>query len=89
MPAFHSQTPEALLKEVAEYLRLRGLQLGIEAHPVFKAKQARKTAAAAKEYALNQVAQELENATLQPPFTLNEFDRLCSASNPPGGTHGI
>ena len=84
MLAFKSLTLQELLKEVAEYLRLRALQVGLPAHPTFKkANKARREYARAQDDALNLVARELGSAIIVPATSV-----LCSSSVIDTATHG-
>ena len=65
MLILESSSPQELLKEVVEYLRIRGLQLGLDQHPTMKATIKRRNLAEARENALKLVAQELEGAEIR------------------------
>lgn len=65
MLVFESRTTQQLLKEVAEYLRLRGLQRGVAYHPQYRASKGEKNHARAQEDALRLVAGELDAATVE------------------------
>lgn len=93
MHSFTSLTPQGLLTEVAEYIRMRALQVGIEAHPTFKrVPKARREYVRAQEDALRLVAQEIESAGAMTtplgdsPRTAGEFHTTGNVySGPLGG----
>jgi hypothetical protein len=62
--AFKSLTRPDLLKEVAEYIRLRAIQFWLPAHSTFKVNKARREYVRAQEEARKLIAREIENSTV-------------------------
>jgi len=90
MLAFESLTPEALLKEVAEFLRVKAMQSGVEGRildrksRLTKAQKERRARYDAADNALRAAALELEGAAIIPANSILRQTPHNHVRNPHG-----
>lgn len=65
MGIFKSEISKEAAAEIVEYLRIRGLQMGLPTHPIFRANRAKRECAEALEFALRTVADEIETSLIR------------------------